>query len=100
MPMLRFSTRDLLWLMVVVGLALALWNERLRLSEARPWRERAAALEAALTDEEGVDVSYNGGCVVVWSHPNGATRSVRRYELKGYEPSEELTVESGDPYAK
>jgi|EndMetStandDraft_3_1072993.scaffolds.fasta_scaffold117086_3 hypothetical protein len=89
--MFRFTIRDLLWLMVVVGLALALLSARYELSKALPWRERAAALEAALTDEEDVDVSYNGGCVVVWGHPNGVTHHVRRYELKGYEPSEELT---------
>ena len=88
--MMRFTIRDVLWLMMVIALSLTLWNERHKLRKAMPWRERAAALEAALTDEEDVDVSYNDGCVVVWGHPGGVTHHVRHYQLRGYEPSAEL----------
>jgi len=72
--MFRFTIRDVLWLMVVVGLVLSLWNERQKLSRALPWREAAGALEAALTDAHDIDVSYNDDCVVIWGHPNGITR--------------------------
>jgi len=39
--MLRFSIRDLLWLIVVVGLSLALWNER-KASLNERWEKECA----------------------------------------------------------
>ena len=39
-PMLCFTIRDMLWLMVVVALGLALWNERRRLSAVTVERDQ------------------------------------------------------------
>jgi len=45
--MFRFTIRDVLWLMVVVGLGVALWIER-----SRPWRGRSEAAFRALNEAE------------------------------------------------
>jgi hypothetical protein len=54
MTMFRFTIRDVLWLMVVVGLACALiasWRDTQRVNQsAKGWRTRAGALEAVLVD--------------------------------------------------
>ena len=56
--MFRFTIRDLLWLMVVVALACALWVEHRRLTAAFPWRTRAGALEQLFIDQ-GYKVEWN-----------------------------------------
>lgn len=52
--MFRFTIRDVLWLMVVVGLACALNASRrdtqMALQSAKGWRTRAGGLEAVLID--------------------------------------------------
>jgi hypothetical protein len=75
--MFRFTTRDLLWLTVVVGLAVALWQERwalmLERQNSAQWTSRAdAALQVIKTretfanwDENGVLVQQmHGGAIV------------------------------------
>ena len=56
--MSRFTIRDMLWLMVVVGLSVALWIEHRRLTAAKPWRTRAGALEQLFIDK-GYKVEWN-----------------------------------------
>ncbi|HEY2415743.1 MAG TPA: hypothetical protein VGI40_26120 [Pirellulaceae bacterium] len=54
--MFRFTIRDLLWLMVVVGLAVG-WLADRQLSNARQWRSRAESLAT---------ICRNYGFTIVW----------------------------------
>jgi len=57
--MFRFTIRDVLWLMVVVGLAIGWWVDNRRKStaynslaaERRAWKERSHVLDGLLRDE-------------------------------------------------
>ena len=62
--MFRFTIRDVLWLMVVVGLGCALWIER---GQSRPWRGRSEAAFRALEDAEMSPKWVGGDSVLV--HP-------------------------------
>ena len=60
--MFRFTIRDLLWLMVVVGLSLAWWTARNELKNASVWKNRAGALEKVLADDDWI-VKWDQGVV-------------------------------------
>jgi len=74
--MFRFTIRDVLWLMVVVGLAIALWQERRVLLQERQnselWSRRSiAALQVIQKDGTPADW-YGSGIVVQETHESGA----------------------------
>jgi hypothetical protein len=62
--MLRFTIRDLLWLMVVVGLASGWWVDHRRISDDPQWRTIAGALEQLLLDQ-GYGIGWGGGDVFI-----------------------------------
>jgi hypothetical protein len=63
--MFRFTIRDVLWLMVVVGLAVGWWSDRAVNGSQRLWHSRA---------EELAKICRGYGWTVVWEgdHVNGA----------------------------
>jgi hypothetical protein len=59
--MFRFTIRDLLWLMVVVGLALGWWGDHIKESvERRRWKDRAEDLKI-LAEMNGHEVEFDDG---------------------------------------
>jgi hypothetical protein len=60
--MFRFTIRDLLWLMVVVGMGVGWWLDRaetIRLREdSKLWETRAMQLESTLKSQTGAVVEF------------------------------------------
>jgi hypothetical protein len=74
--MFRFTIRDLLWLMVVVGIAVSLWQSRTATiherKHAADWSSKAdAAFQAIKARVPAANWDANG-VVVVETHENGA----------------------------
>jgi hypothetical protein len=74
--MFRFTTRDVLWLMVVVGLSLALWTQY---RSAALWRSRAAGAAKALQDSDRQN-GWHGKTIVVSTPVPGTDKTY----LKAY----------------
>ena len=77
--MFRFTIRDLLWLMVVAGLAVGWTVDRRRYTEPSVWEARAEAAVKAL-QEEGYRTSWTGD-LIIFKSPSGKTIS---HTLKHY----------------
>jgi hypothetical protein len=87
----RFTIRDLLWLMVVVGLACALltsWQQTFtQRQKATSWRTRAGALEAVLKDA-GWQVDWKPEWISVRPpEAIGANGHIAQIRTDVYEPS-------------
>jgi hypothetical protein len=59
---MRFTIRDVLWLMVVVALAIAVWQQH---STAVLWRSRATGAAKALNDADRQNAWHDHGVVVL-----------------------------------
>jgi len=60
---MRFTIRDLLWLMVVVGMGIGWWMDRVEkkqlLDESKLWETRTMQLESTLKSQTGAEVEFS-----------------------------------------
>jgi hypothetical protein len=95
--MLRFSIRDLLWLMLVVAVALGWfvreWQLRekadLAINDARFWRGGAGALELHLETDQGVIVTWD---MDKWEARVFKLNILSTYDLRACEPNPDLSA--------